>query len=131
MAREDKSDTKSLRKLHYIAYVQKDNCSIFLANSYSIGHIGYVKHICLNDQHNCIENSIFYLNNILLANSKWNHVFNALPMEETPAFGKTVSLIYELNYHMFLRLQGQLVADCPGRNSIKLIYLQFNFIVKE
>ena len=52
-----------------------DNCSTFLVNSYSIGYIGYVKHICLNDQHNCIENFIFYLGNTLNANSKWNHAF--------------------------------------------------------
>lgn len=30
------------------------------------------------------------------------------------ALEKTVSLIYDLNYQIDLRLQGQLIGDCPG-----------------
>lgn len=48
----------------------KKRLSNTIVDSYSIGYIGYMQHIYLNDQQNCIENSIFYLDNILYANSK-------------------------------------------------------------
>lgn len=44
---------------------------------YSVEYINHAENICLNDQQNSIQNSIFYLDNILDAKNKWNHALNA------------------------------------------------------